>query len=262
VHWILQNNLYNESGYDKAIEVFEEFQISYSIHKVVPFSGELIPEINPEGKVICLGSYSMRHVAKAKKWSPGVFDLEPMTFIEQMKHWGQHMLNADSVVCPFKDAVIEDVAFMRPIEDSKCFAGALFTATELIEWQKSIVHLREDFGATMNEDTMVQICSVKQIYAEYRYWIVDGQIATKSRYKLGDKVNYSNQVDQRFDEFVNALITPSGACYWSPHEAYCLDVCDTPNGIKIVEINTLNSAGFYAADMQKLILSLESYSSR
>jgi hypothetical protein len=36
-----------------------------------------------------------------------------------------------------------------------------------------------------------------------------------------------------------------------------LDVADTPDGLKIIEINNLNSAGFYKADMMKLVMALE-----
>jgi len=41
------------------------FNFKYSIHKVVPFIGELIPEPEIDTKnVICMGSYSLRNVAK------------------------------------------------------------------------------------------------------------------------------------------------------------------------------------------------------
>jgi hypothetical protein len=36
-----------------------------------------------------------------------------------------------------------------------------------------------------------------------------------------------------------------------------IDVCSTPNGLKIVEINTINAAGFYAGNIQSLVLALE-----
>jgi hypothetical protein len=36
-----------------------------------------------------------------------------------------------------------------------------------------------------------------------------------------------------------------------------MDIADTPNGLKIVEINNINSAGWYRCDMQKLVTSLE-----
>jgi hypothetical protein len=37
-----------------------------------------------------------------------------------------------------------------------------------------------------------------------------------------------------------------------------MDIADTADGLKIVEVNNLNSAGWYRCDMQKLIMALES----
>ncbi len=257
MHWILQENLFDEQGFRDAIDVFERFNIPYSLHKVVPFIGELQPDINPEGRVICMGSYSMRRVAKQKGWYPGVFDLEPVNFNEQMKHWGSYMLNADAVVSRFADAkIITEKAFLRPIEDSKIFSGKIFTDQELRQWQHSILVIGDDYGTSMNGDTLIQVCPIKEIYAEYRYWIVDRKIATKSMYKRGGTVHYSSVVDTRFDNFVYSLC----CCHsrdWQPHDAYVIDVCETPDGIKIVEINTLNAAGLYAANMTDLIMALE-----
>ena len=70
-------------------------------------------------------------------------------------------------------------------------------------------------------------------------------------------------MDDRFHEFVNyavlgnSSLPDQAAERWRPAEAFVLDVCDTPDGIKVVEINTINSAGFYAADVQKLVFALE-----
>lgn len=257
MHWVLQENLFDEQGFRDALDVFERFQIPYSLHKVIPFVGELLPDIDPDDNVICMGSYSMRHIAKKKGWYPGVFDLESVNFNEQMKHWGTHMLNADAVVSRFADAkIITGRAFLRPIEDSKVFAGKVFTDQELTEWQHSIITMGDDYGSSMNGGTLIQVCPIKEIYAEYRYWIVDRKIATKSMYKRGDTVHYSSDVDKRFDNFVYGLCC-SYSRDWQPHDAYVIDVCETPDGIKIVEINTLNSAGFYAANMIDLIVALE-----
>lgn len=253
MHWILQNNLFNEDAYQVLLDTLERMELPYSIHKVVPFVGELVPE--PElthDNVICMGSYSMRHAADKYGWEPGVFDLEPENFTVQLQHWGEHMLNADAQVCAFKDAVVEELAFIRPIEDSKVFAGRVFDAKEFHDWQIKVCVLEEDYGNSLTKDTLVQICSPKVIFAEYRFWIVKGKIITKSLYKRGDKVMYSSDVDERFDEYVKQRIAE-----WEPHEAFVIDVCDTPDGIKIVEINTLNSCGFYAADIQKLVDALE-----
>lgn len=62
----------------------------------------------------------------------------------------------------------------------------------------------------------------------------------------------SQAVDERVDAFVRERVRE-----WTPHEAFVIDVCDTEAGLRIVELNTMNAAGFYAADVQKLVLVLE-----
>lgn len=270
MHWILQDNLFNEQAYQTLLDTLVRFDISHSIHKVIPFVGELLPEPNIDHKnVICMGSYSLRHAAKRYEWNPGVFDLEPMNFEVQLEHWGDHMLNRDSVVSKFRDAIFpEDDMFIRPIEDSKVFAGKVMSKEEFEKWQHSIVALKEDYGQGETfGDTLIQVSPIKQIYAEYRFWIVNQKIVTSSLYKRGNKVMYSSDVDAHVYKYVNDIlrtklqqqditlgITNKG---WAPHEAFVLDVCETSEGMKVVEINTLNSCGFYAANMTDLVLSLQ-----
>jgi len=40
---------------------------------------------------------------------------------------------------------------------------------------------------------------------------------------------------------------------WQPADAFVLDIALTHNGYKVLEVNCLNSAGFYAADVSKLV---------
>ncbi len=49
---------------------------------------------------------------------------------------------------------------------------------------------------------------------------------------------------------------------WQPHKAFVIDICGITTNqnnkeFRIVEINTLNAAGFYEADLDKLIDDLE-----
>lgn len=252
MHWVLQENLFQEREWNTLIGSLSRFGIPYSIHKVIPFIGELVPPLSVEGKVICMGSYSMRHTAKALGWVPGVYDLFEQDFRQQLKHWGDLMLNADSKVTPFHAADITEATFMRPIDDSKYFAGKVFEVDEFYDWKQKVCVLEHDYGNSMTKDTLIQLCQPKVIYSEYRYWVVDGRIVTKSLYKRGSKVIYSDEVPDELDEFVEDAID-----LWKPHRAFVIDICDTPNGLKIVEINTLNSAGFYAGNIQTLIVALE-----
>jgi len=255
MHWVLQDNLFHEEAYGVLLETLVRFDLPHSIHKVVPFVGELIPEPEITTKnVICMGSYSLRHAAKKYGWNPGVFDLEPFDFRVQMEHWGHEMLNADAVVVPFKDAVLKRTSFLRPIEDSKVFPGRVYDPEEFEDWQRKVCVLEEDYGNSLTKDTLIQICQTKVIHSEYRFWVVRGKIVCASLYKQGDRVFYTDVVPGIFFEYVKDRIAE-----WQPHDAFVVDVasCEEGDGIRIVEINTLNSCGFYACDIQKLVMALE-----
>jgi hypothetical protein len=244
--------MFQEREWNTLVGSLSRFGIPYSIHKVIPFIGELVPPLEVSGKVVCFGSYSMRHAAKAAGWTPGVYDLFEMDFRQQLERWGSLMLNADSKVSAFHAADITEVTFMRPIDDSKYFAGKVFEVDEFYDWKRKVCVLEHDYGNSMTKDTLIQLCPPKLIYSEYRYWVVDGRIVTKSLYKRGSRVIYSDEVPEELDKFVEDAID-----LWQPHRAFVIDICDTPDGLKIVEINTINSAGFYAGNVQKLIVALE-----
>lgn len=262
MHWVLQTNLFNEREWGTLVSTLERFHIPYSVHKVVPFVGELIPPAEPKSdKVICFGSYSMRHAAKTNGWTPGVYDLEVYSFSLQLKHWGDNMLNADSKVVAFKDVKITEPMFIRPVDDGKVFAGKVFDPVDFHEWQFGVCTMEHDYGSTLTGDTLVQVCKPKTIYAEYRYWIIDGRIVTRSVYKRGTRVGYSADVDIHIDRYAQSVgcantLAARNPLPWLP-KAFVLDVCETPDGMKIVEINTINSAGFYAGDVMKIIMALE-----
>ncbi|MDQ1812875.1 ATP-grasp domain-containing protein [Massilia sp. CCM 9210] len=254
MHWILQDGFLSETGWDALIANLERFGIAYSVHAVVPKTGELLP---PPGidhaNVICIGSYSMRHVAAKHGWIPGVFDLYAQDFGQQRAHWGHHMLNAGAVVTTVRDARFSgEQMFVRPINDSKYFSGRVFDANAFSAWQSAVCDPAANHATSLAPDTLIQLSRPVAIYAEYRFWIVGGDIVTQSLYKRGSQVMYSSDVDERLTQFVSAR---SGE--WSPHDAFVIDACDCANGMKIVEINTLNSSGFYAADVQRLVLALD-----
>jgi hypothetical protein len=293
MHWILQENLFKEAEWDNLVTCLERFNIPYSVHKVVPFSGDLIPFPQNMGnkadckvnmfssrmcqngtkscdvlhKVICFGSYSMRHAAAWNGWSPGVYDLMPQDFTVQMQHWGDLMLNADAEVCEFQHADIFEDTFIRPITDSKYFAGKVFDVEEFYTWKRNVCVLNLDYGNSLKNDTLIQLCKPKKIYSEYRFWIVNQKVVSASMYKRGDTVIYSSDVDRRFYDFANQVLRTKDCkydiraitenCGWRPADAFVLDICETPEGMKVVEINTINASGFYAGNVQDIVLALE-----
>ena len=255
MHWILQNNLFNEDAYGELLNTLKRFDIPHSIHKVIPFVGEITepPQLD-HSNVICMGSYSLRHATKKYGWNPGVFDLEPFDFTQQREKWGEHMLNYNSVISTFENASFaEEDMFIRPIHDSKVFAGQMMNRQDFTEWQTNVCKLKLDYGNSLSNDTLIQVVPFKKIFMEVRVWVIKGEIITASLYKQGDKVVYQPYpLDTELMNYAKARIAQ-----WQPHDAFVIDVCYTEDGPKVVEINTINSCGFYAADIQKLVMGFE-----
>jgi len=50
MHWVLQNNLFNEDAYQELLDFLVANQISHSVHRVIPFIGDLSPLLDLETK--------------------------------------------------------------------------------------------------------------------------------------------------------------------------------------------------------------------
>jgi hypothetical protein len=99
----------------------------------------------------------------------------------------------------------------------------------------------------------IMACSTKKIWSETRTWVVDGRVVTASGYKIGTTKRYTapSQIDGVITEYAQACVD----C-WQPNAAFVLDVADTPEGLKILEINNINAAGLYRGDMLRLVSAL------
>jgi hypothetical protein len=265
MYWVIQSNIYEEENYKHLLDNLERCGLQYSVHKAVPFSGGIIdPQpVIPEGvKVIVMGSYSLARYARNRGWLPGAY-IENLDYEIQREHWGDRLLNADAQLMPFGDIPFQrEPFFVRPTLDTKTYTGLVVDWGEYEKWRDGMRRLPECNDPvndplsisvhTLADRTMV--CRKKEIWNETRTWVVNGKVVTASGFKVGTLKRYTapEQVDARITDFASEC-----AQLWSPNRAYVLDVAETEDGLKIGEVNNLNSAGWYRCDMQKLIMSLE-----
>lgn len=261
MHWIIQSNVSNEANYPRLLEELHRLGIKHSVHQLIPFTSELHPTPKVvDNKVLCIGSYSLQRVALANCWTPGIYSISHVTHKEMLTRWPGRMLN-HGIQAAFAD-VPEHMHgmqefFLRPATDEKIFAGKIISKEEFDRWHDAIVRNGEDYGNGLTPTTEVFISPVKTVNSEFRTWIVNGKVITASSYKLQGKYNPNLHVDESIINFAEEC-----ANLWSPHKAYCLDICKTPEGLKIVEPNTINCAGYYNADVGKLVSALEALEQR
>jgi hypothetical protein len=251
MHWVVQNNLFNERGFHDLMQVLERGGIPHTLVKVIPFGGGVEPAIEVPGPIVVMGSLTLTRYARERGWVPGAFINDNFDFRVWREHLGEHLLNAGAHVCRFADVPPQPGPFfIRPCLDDKSFSGMVTTWDEFREWRDSVLALQED--TTVGADTWVAVSAPKPIQREYRMVIVDGRVVTGTRYKLGDRVASSREVEPEVWDFARRM-----ASRWGPDRAYALDVFMHAGGLYVGELNNLNSAGFYAYDVGKMVEALE-----
>ena len=84
-------------------------------------------------------------------------------------------------------------------------------------------------------------------------FIVDKKVVTASFYKIGAKVRYE---EVKFGDPVLDYAQEMVDTY-QPSEAFIIDVADTPDGYKVIEINGICSVGLYHMNVHKFIDAIE-----
>ena len=268
-HWILQNNLWDEAGWKKLHKSVKRLGLPMTEVKVIPFVHEIM-SAGPDGDtdpvqhvrnpIVCVGSTALVKAARKRNWKPGAwYNEDTLRFDVQRDYYGDLMLNYDAEVCPFADVPkLHDTFFIRPNEDTKSFAGEITTWDHYINWRDQVRVVGETWGKTVQMDDLVVVAKVKPIAQEYRLCVVDGVVVTGSRYKVGNKVIYTPEIDTPVLKLADEVIRR-----FNPVDAFALDIAVTPEGEpKVLEINCINSAGLYAADTVKLVHALDELANR
>lgn len=251
MHYIVQENCFREANYDNLIKALNRLGLSYEIVNVLPFVEEVDFKSNRKD-VFVFGSLKLSRIAKQYDWNPGSTITNNHDYRIYSKHYAENMLNADSAIQKFGDDFVfkETEYFFRPCEDNKAFNGRVYDKYDWEDFKK--YSLTNGHASVLTSDTSIQICKVKRIHQEARFWIVDGNIVTQSTYKIGSRVTYDSNVDKDAHIFCESMLK-----LFQLSKTFVMDVCLTPNGWKIVECGATSHAGFYDADLQKILIALE-----
>lgn len=258
MQWLLQE--FEDTH--KLAEALDRLEIPYTWHKVVPFVGDLIPEpiVSDPDAVVMFGSYTLWRYAKNENLTPGVFKLRP--FVHETA-WHPFLLNgADALFITLRD-IPETLAddgkdwFFRPVEDSKEVPGTVKSSMEIIQIAQKVLSLGEAEipVGSLRHDTQLMLTEPVRILKEWRLWAVGGKIVTYSLYKEGARVVYRYEIDDDALEFAQHLVDINAD--YSP--AYVIDICRTNDGLRMLETNCINAAGFYAADLMRLASEIDNF---
>lgn len=134
--------------------------------------------------------------------------------------------------------------FIRPDEDSKAFDGGTFADAS---------ELRAALG---NNDHSLAVVRgrVTTVDAEWRCFVVGGEIVDASEYRRGGSPSFYRGAPPRVLDLVDAALAQ-----WSPAPVTCIDVASSGGHFGIVEANCFNAARFYAADAATVLAAVAAH---
>ncbi|WP_442577528.1 ATP-grasp domain-containing protein [Mesorhizobium sp. ASY16-5R] len=250
VTWILESNVFAEACFDEMLAHLRHRRLPHHVVRIIPFIHEIdgvVPEVS--GPAVVYGSIGVQKLAQRQGWKPGVFtNAEFATSV--YKQLGDLFLNLDAVSMPMS-AVAQwlrsyegEHFFIKPDGDNKEFAGTVMSKDEFAGWFLNIAAV----GYLDGNDFDVAVSRPKKLGCEWRVVVVDGRIVTSSLYKQWRIAKAERHVIPE----VEAAVLEAHKRF-APAPAYVIDIAQADDAYKVVEYNTLNSAGFYDCDVRGII---------
>jgi hypothetical protein len=271
MHYIIQENVFREQHYEMLLKSVQRMGLPHTTVRIFPFVDKVVnlediddkeggynvddlPDFSPsQSKVFVFGAIKLARIVAKKGWQPGSMMNTNHDYEVYKHHYKENLLNYDSQILKVSDKIVwqpGETKFIRPTQDTKSFTGSVFTQ---IEWEEAVERNLYNYRSEIfNEETLIQVSSVKEIYKEIRFWVVGGKIITGSQYRIGNQTLYDEYYEEEAKEFAQSMVN-----IFQLAEAFVIDVCLTEKGWKVVECGCINCAGFYKSDLQKVIGALE-----
>jgi ATP-grasp domain, R2K clade family 3 len=236
--WLLQANLRDRRFFDDLVHALEQLGEVWRAVTLIPFSPEL-PELPPDieaGPIICYGPSFVPRVVD-RNWKPGIFfDRDDFRWSAMNARWQELMFSDDGCLMALGDVIDElegrsQPAFVRPDADDKLFDGAVYDAGGLRAASKAC-----------DRQTSVIRATPRAIDAEWRCFVVDGEVVGGSEYRRAGRPSLYPGVPPRVGE-----LAEQAAARWLPAAVTCIDVASSGDRFGIVEANCFNASRFYAA---------------
>lgn len=252
--FVIQNNLISENDVKQIQNSCKKLGIQFEEVVVIPFTKEL-PRFTLDENNIYYGSTTFINNVYEKLQPKGIFfDPDKFLMSNYVKQWGEHMLNDRPTFTTLKNLVNDpyedsDEFFIRPDSDNKAFEGQVLEFRAIKKWQENLIQF-DNVESLSNIPIMIS--EPFNIRKEWRNFIVNGKVVTSSKYRENFKLNKSaTDRPTAMLEFVKERIKE-----YQPSTAFVMDVALCGEGYYIIECGCINSAGFYHADIDKIILAL------
>lgn len=255
MYFLIQANVYLDPDHYKIFDALEELNIDYDVINIPP-TAEKIDFETDRNDVFVYGSVTIARLAKQNShWFPGSFYGGNHLYEVYATYYGENLLNHKVSIHEISEELSwekDELKFIKPYNEAKIFTGRVFNKAE---WKDFVFESLENKTNRIIKDSLVQISEAKRTIKEARLWIVGGQIIDGGYYKFNDSALFEEHISEDGLIFANEMIQ-----LFNLAETFVMDICLTDEGWKIVEINCINSSGFYPnTNVKSIIKALNIY---
>ena len=263
VHWLLENDTFDEGNPEKMEQIAKARGSIVHRIKYVPFGGDLgLPYLPKDACVLAYGSINLLRTLAKVLWVPTTwFNSHNFLCSTYYSNWNQYILQKFAMTTWadlnfrrdfwYKLLGGEDTLFIRPNSSMKTFTGKAVEFKEFNRW-----HAQESECYEVDPESLVVCAAPRNIEAEWRIVIVNGEVVAHSQYRSNGKTDVDSLCDSEAIDLAKTLAKD----LWQPAKAYVLDVCRVGNGnpvYHVLEIGCVNCAGLYACNLEKVVEAME-----
>jgi hypothetical protein len=155
---------------------------------------------------------------------------------------GEQLLNTgggEVLASDVPDLLAHADLHIRPNAEDKAFHAKVFDAPA---WA-AVVKERD-----IKAELTCWASPVKAILAEWRCWLVGGEMVEVSQYRHNGQMARERGAPVEVHTFVGQI-----ARQWLPAPCVVMDVALTPEGLHVLEFNPIHGSGWYAAEPAKVL---------
>jgi len=147
--------------------------------------------------------------------------------------------------------------FLRPDDGFKSFTGQVVR-----DWDRDLQVLD---NLNLSPEMMCVASCPHKLYKEYRciighdypHYDTPKRLITASCYKDdGVITEYNADDNDKLSRYVQEVLDKTT---YDPAPFWVLDVCESRNGMRVVEVNNINCSGFYQCDTDKIVKNITDY---
>lgn len=162
------------------------------------------------------------------------------------------LLNSNAQLIPMEDVFklsFDRDMFIKPSRDLKAFNGGIIPTGLSVE-----SFIKSGQYQSFYKDEMIVLSEVKEIYSEYRFFVVNKEVVGGSQYRKGNRPYLNGDIASEVLQIASEY-----ALLYQPNNIFTMDIALTPDGYKIIEYNCWNASGLYHCNGQKVFFAVNEF---